>query len=437
LQKFKDVIEAFVTSVENGEGGVGGLLGRIATYVWDKLSTWISDKWEVYKPIITQKLADAIDTITKGLEGGTSILATALGNMASAIGKLMWDKFVEYIKSKFTLKAIWDTIIANNPIAYTIDIGKWLLGGIDESWAPIITLPTINYSAGKDEIDTANQLGVDIIGGLQSGVESSDTTWWQTWLDAFNEVAEGLFESGSDSQYYKRMGNDIVNGLKTGIIEQILAIKWDDIWKVIIDGFKLLFGIGSESTVFNGFGVEIINGLKTGITDTINNIIGPEGALTVAFKNIITTIKGFFGIGKKIEDNPFYMIGKSIIDGIVSGLSAFMGTLQSKIAEMASLIPAWLKELLGIGSPSKVFADIGRDMMLGLAEGILGTSKIVNRAISKNIGSNASQKYSMQSPMSASPVYGGTNVTFGDVHLSGNMDFAVFESMFNKMVLKR
>jgi tape measure domain-containing protein len=408
----------------------------------------------------------AINAITAAVQSDTaSALATALTNMANAIGELLWDKFVEYIKSKFTWENIWNAMpFVQGP--------KWVANTANVSITPYITLEpeyalSSTATTPSDWITnmlnlplqtvtapttvspaitltptytpTPDVIGKSMISGVQTGVDAEAGTfsWNRVWDIVVGGFKRLLRIPESPSGLFTDFGVDVVDGLSKGITDQIAAITWDDIWKVIIDGFKLLFGIGSESTVFKGFGTEIINGLKTGITDTINNIIGPEGALTIAFKNVITAIKGFFGIGKRMDENPFYLIGKSIIDGIVAGLNAFVGTLQSKIAEIASLIPAWLKELLGIGSPSKVFADIGKDMMLGLAEGILGTSKIVNRAISKNIGSNASQKYTMQSPMSASPVYGGTNVTFGDVHLSGNMDFAVFESMFNKMVLKR
>jgi hypothetical protein len=371
----------------------------------------------------------------------------------------MWDKFVEYIKSKFTLKAIWDTIIANNPIAYTIDIGKWLLGGLTD-----FTVDIAGVELPEPTVPDTTPIGSNIISGVQTGVDTEAETfsWKKVW-----DIIVGGFKSllripESPSGLFTDFGVDVVDGFSKGITDQIAAITWDDIWQVIIDGFKLLFGIGSESTVFNGFGVETINGLKTGIVDTINSITGPEGTLTIAFNNLITTIKGFFGIGKKIEDNPFYMIGKSIIDGIVSGLSAFMGTLQSKIAEIAALMPAWMRELIGAESPSKVFSDIGKDMMLGMAEGIKNTSDIVKKEIGISVknpsvklkGKSMLDPYAaleaalkvsklknrmqldMKAPMNATPVYGNT-VNFGDVHITDNaMSWAVFKAQVQRAIVE-
>jgi hypothetical protein len=75
-------------------------------------------------------------------------------------------------------------------------------------------------------------------------------------------------------------------------------------------------------------------------------------------------------------------------------------------------------------------------MMLGLSLGIRESSKSLRKDILGAIGTNVSQPSirMMNAPMSAPPVYGGTTVTFGDVNLSGNMDFAVFKAMFDKYI---
>lgn len=64
-------------------------------------------------------------------------------------------------------------------------------------------------------------------------------------------------------------------------------------------------------------------------------------------------------------------VGKSIIDGIVSGISKFGSAIGSKLKEMASNAFNGVKKFFGINSPSRLMRDnIGKFIPLGLAEGI-------------------------------------------------------------------
>ncbi|WP_433225827.1 phage tail protein [Microtetraspora malaysiensis] len=39
----------------------------------------------------------------------------------------------------------------------------------------------------------------------------------------------------------------------------------------------------------------------------------------------------------------------------------------------SAIMPQWVRDALGIRSPSRVFAEIGKNTMLGLADGMTGT----------------------------------------------------------------
>ena len=67
-------------------------------------------------------------------------------------------------------------------------------------------------------------------------------------------------------------------------------------------------------------------------------------------------------------------VGTAIVRGIWSGISSMVGWLAQQVTGFVQGIIDGVTDGLGISSPSKVFADIGVNMVLGLASGILDES---------------------------------------------------------------
>jgi hypothetical protein len=63
-------------------------------------------------------------------------------------------------------------------------------------------------------------------------------------------------------------------------------------------------------------------------------------------------------------------IGLALIDGITGGLDSAKAKLVARLEALAGLLPDTVRQLLGIHSPSRVFAQIGVHTMQGLTEGI-------------------------------------------------------------------
>lgn len=80
------------------------------------------------------------------------------------------------------------------------------------------------------------------------------------------------------------------------------------------------------------------------------------------FTNLVATARGFI--------TNFIQVGASIIDGLIQGVennvSAFVNTIKNVVQNAITTATT----ALGIQSPSKVFAGIGKNMMLGLSAGI-------------------------------------------------------------------
>ena len=76
----------------------------------------------------------------------------------------------------------------------------------------------------------------------------------------------------------------------------------------------------------------------------------------------------------------FMEFGRSIIDGLRMGIDEAWEAVKASITEKIDWLPAWVKERLGIASPSRVFAEIGENIGQGMAAGINSSFGLVRAA---------------------------------------------------------
>jgi TP901 family phage tail tape measure protein len=94
-----------------------------------------------------------------------------------------------------------------------------------------------------------------------------------------------------------------------------------------------------------------------------------------------------------LSDLPSKMLdlGKKIIEGIVHGITGSAGDVGNAIKDAVVHAPGNLiKSALSIFSPSRVYAEYGRQMMLGLIQGINEIKPAVGKALPTNLNVNAS-----------------------------------------------
>lgn len=86
------------------------------------------------------------------------------------------------------------------------------------------------------------------------------------------------------------------------------------------------------------------------------------------FMGLIDRISGFFG---GLKDRAL-TIGSDMIDGMIAGFRARWEALKSTVTGIGDSTVGWLKERLGIRSPSRVFAELGGYTMQGFEQGLQG-----------------------------------------------------------------
>lgn len=86
----------------------------------------------------------------------------------------------------------------------------------------------------------------------------------------------------------------------------------------------------------------------------------------------------------------FFEIGGQIIEGLKRGIMEKWESLKETVLSLGDSLPLWMREKLGIHSPSRVFAEIGDFIGQGLAQGIEQSHGLVNQAVNVLSGSAVS-----------------------------------------------
>lgn len=123
-----------------------------------------------------------------------------------------------------------------------------------------------------------------------------------------------------------------------------------------------------------GVAYEIVIALASGLVSNAGHIIAAVPRL------VETIVRGFLASVKSYWD-----IGKSIVDGIRQGITEQWQRLKSDVSNLFTGLVSWIKNLLGIHSPSRVFADIGQNMAAGIGDGWASTIGDINRQIGDSL----------------------------------------------------
>lgn len=108
---------------------------------------------------------------------------------------------------------------------------------------------------------------------------------------------------------------------------------------------------------------------------TISGIVGMTGSIISAAWEIIKSI------GSVLHPKNLFNIGQDVIKGIWDGIKDMGNWLKDKVVNFVKdKIPGPIKSALGIHSPSKVAAGLGREVPAGLAQGITKGGKEVIKA---------------------------------------------------------
>ena len=138
-------------------------------------------------------------------------------------------------------------------------------------------------------------------------------------------------------------------------------------------GSKMIGGLSSGMSNALGWVRQSANSVWSAVNDAFGDGIGGVSRLLINWSPLGLLYSAFTStlerLGISVPEN-FRSLGTFIIDGLIGGVAEKLGALRERITSIATGIKDWFKGVLGIHSPSRVFAEFGVNIVEGMINGI-------------------------------------------------------------------
>ena len=211
--------------------------------------------------------------------------------------------------------------------------------------------------------------GAQMISQLGEGLRTGLPTFLAQALPLVADFASGLRENigllvDVGISLILNLAQGLADGLPT-LIEQLPGII-SDIAGIINDNAPKLLAAG----------VQLMAALLKGLVQSIPTLVANIPQICKAIFDVFTAFR-------------WLDIGTHIVDGLWNGIKSGWTALINKVKGLVDLLPKAVKTILGIHSPSKVFAEIGLNVCQGLANGITENAGLAEDAAQQMAGSVA------------------------------------------------
>lgn len=322
-----------LTSVFSKIGGnVGGALGKVA----EKVSTYGGIIGESFTPIL-KKAAGFAPQFLKfmNIAGGIGIVVAGLGLLYNAFGGEI-DQILLMVQTK------GPQVITNLCNGITLALPNLIAQG-----ATLLNNLMLAITANLPAIVSG---GISIVSALVSGIAAQLPTLIPTAVEMVLTLATSIL--GNVGQLVDA-GLDLLSGLVEGILDAIP--KLIAAAPTIIG--NLVKAIVSNLPKIVQTGIQLIGKLASGLIQAIPDLLASIPEIISSIIDAFTSV-------------DWGQVGMDIIRGIASGISGAVGSLVDAAASAAENALNWVKDKLGINSPSKVFRDqVGKMMALGMGIG--------------------------------------------------------------------
>lgn len=403
MEMIQDAYQGFAkqnyTMLDNLKLGYGGTQEEMIRLIND--SGILNETISSLDNVSFDQIIEAIHVVQTemGITGTTAAEAasTIQGSVSSA--KSAWKNLITGIADE---NADLDTLIGNFVTSVETAAGNIIpritqilsgMGTAIEQLAPILAteIPALLSSVLPSIMSAGAQLLVGLITGLISALPQLAAAVPEIVMAIYNSlVSSGPQLLTAGGELLSMLGNGILEGVPSllellpDVITAIYDFMAENAPKFIESGMDFIIHlvtgiigaipdmvaklpeiinaiakyITSALPVIVNKGVELIGKLVVGIISAIPDLVA-------ALPQIITAIVEGIGalMGSIVE------VGNNIVQGIWEGIQNMATWIKNKVTGFFSGIVDGVKGLLGIHSPSTVFADMGKNMALGLGDG--------------------------------------------------------------------
>jgi tape measure domain-containing protein len=377
-----------------------------------------------------QGLAALGDTGVKGvavlmaaITGFVALLPTLVINFVKGLVGIIEEIAKVAPKVVVALGVILDTVIAF-VAEHAVKFGQAVGLLIDAILEVFVTRSPAIIAAGMGLI-------VNLLTGLANNIETIVTKAGEIitkFLNGLSTQAPRIVASGAKlvASYLNGIANNMgqVIAAAANVVTKFLGGVTNQLPKVISKGATLIVtflnGLTANIGRVQAAGVRLIVKYIDGIGEAIPQILAAGVRVVKKLMDGIATavpeladagakaiIKLLNGIERAIRNNSKQIrdagwgIADAIVDGMLDGFKELWHKIEDLADSLAKKLPGPFKKVLGIHSPSSVFAEIGKFTMLGLADGLAGNSQAV-LGTAENIGSGVigafKDMFQIQSP---------------------------------------
>ncbi len=427
------------TMLDNLKLGYGGTKEEMERLLADaeKLS---GQKFDIssYSDIV-----DAIHVVQTemGITGTTAAEAASTIEGSGGSAKAAWANLITGIADD---NADLDTLIGNFVSSVETAAGNIIprvsaiLGGISQlvTSASTTIIPMV-ITTITDNLPSLLQAAAALVGALGQGIIDSLPAITQAAIDILFFLSNGLIENLptlidgivqvtmtivqmlTSPDFLTQLIETailLITTLAQGLIDAIPQL----IAAVPLIIGNLLAAIIVELPNIIQMGIDLLFALIDGIIKCIPELVAAVPTLIIAFINgivnnldkiilagpqiIVSLITGIIGaipeliaavpriiaaIANTIRNYDWGGIGKNIVRGLKNGIAGMWGNIKSWFSDKVNGLVSGVKKILGIASPSKVFAGIGGFMAEGLGKGFDDQFKSVKKDIEGNMSFDA------------------------------------------------
>lgn len=278
-------------------------------------------------PLIIQKAGEIVLKLVEAIITVAPQLLSAGKELATSLSKGLWEKMPEILAK----------------------LGEFL-----------VNLITLIVSKAPEFLAK----GKEIITKLKEGMESVKEAVKQAVVTIITAIIEFLASKASD---FLTKGKELIDKVKEGFNAKKEEVK-QAITNIIT---AVITFLQSKAGEFLNKGKELIDNVKKGFNEKKAEVVNKAKEIIEAAKTAILAFK-----------EKFVTVGTNIIQGVAEGISKGIKAITTAAKDAANRALKAAKNVLGINSPSKVFAnEVGKWIPEGMAEGISGNLKVVKNAM--------------------------------------------------------
>ncbi|MFT4445560.1 phage tail protein [Parvimonas sp. G1967] len=352
---FQDVLGALALG-EGLEPALQGLAGTVSTFLFGNLIPMIGNILaqlpgmlitfvQIALPQFVQMGTDMINSLASGFDFG---MDGFWANFSEMINVFLTDYLPQFLETGVSLI----TELTNGLISALPNV----ITGMGEI---LDTMLVICF----DALPKILQAGYDIIKNLAMGIWNNLPAITKSIVDVLDKLLRTILDN---LPHFLEKGIELIGRMAMGI--------WNNLPQIISTLTNLLIAlirkIGEYLPQFLQKGVELIGKMLAGIVQKAPELIVKLPAIIV---QILASIGRFTA--------EFVSMGGQLLMGLARGIAGAVKNVISSAIDACKSVVNKVKSFFGIHSPSRVFAEIGEFLNLGLAEGIEDNIKPVQNAM--------------------------------------------------------